>query len=130
MLRLKWTFILGGLSPHREYPAHRGCCIYWLWKSSQVCAVCGRPPFAHPLGFNTNDAMDRNLIGRGVLSAPPFIGPFYMSIGAQFIVQSWYTDSHRIEVLPPPLSEVFSFETLAKMVHTFVHQCIHADILV
>ncbi len=36
-----------------------------------------------PLGFNPGDARDRSLIGRGVLTTPPVIGPFCRSVGAQ-----------------------------------------------
>ncbi len=44
-----------------------------------------------PLGFNPGDARDRNLIGRGVVTNPSFVGPFCMSVGAQSAAQPWHT---------------------------------------
>ncbi len=35
-----------------------------------------------PFSFNSGDARDMNLIGRGVVTTPPFIEPFCMSVGA------------------------------------------------
>ncbi len=42
-----------------------------------------------PFGFNPGDARDRGFIGRGVLIAPPFIGQFCRSMGAQSTTQPW-----------------------------------------
>ncbi len=44
--------------------------------------------------FNPGDvyARDGIFIGRGVVTIPPLIGPFSMSVGAQSTAQSWHTD--------------------------------------
>ncbi len=39
------------------------------------------------LSCNPGDARDRSLLGRGVLTTPPFVGPFYRSVGAQATAQ-------------------------------------------
>ncbi len=38
------------------------------------------------------DARDRSLDGRGVLSTPPFVGPFRRSVGAQWATKHWHND--------------------------------------
>ncbi len=38
------------------------------------------------------DARDGSLDGRGVLSTPPFVGPFRRSVGAQSTAKLWHTD--------------------------------------
>ncbi len=43
-------------------------------------------------GFNPEDASDRSLIRRVVLTTPPFVGPFRSLAGAQSTVQPWHTD--------------------------------------
>ncbi len=35
-----------------------------------------------PFGFNPGDAKDRSYLGKGVMTTPPFIGPFCVSVGA------------------------------------------------
>ncbi len=43
--------------------------------------------------MNPGDAMDRCLIGRGVLTTSPFVvGPFCTSVGAQTSIQPWRVD--------------------------------------
>ncbi len=36
-----------------------------------------------PFGFNPGDARDMSLIGRGMVTTPPFVGLFCLSVGAQ-----------------------------------------------
>ncbi len=38
------------------------------------------------------DARDRSLVGRGVLSTPPFVGPFRRSVGDHSNTKLWHTD--------------------------------------
>ncbi len=57
----------------------------------------GRPLFTHPpfwfeSRWRKEDAKDRSLIGRGVLTLPPFVGPFCSSVGDQSTAQSWHAD--------------------------------------
>ncbi len=53
------------------------------------------PLFTHPPCWfysrwrDDGDARDRSLIGRCVLTAPPFVGPFCRSVGAQSTTQPW-----------------------------------------
>ncbi len=48
-------------------------------------------PYTLPFGFDHGDAMDGNLIGRVVLSTPPFVGPFCRSLSAKSTAQPWHT---------------------------------------
>ncbi len=40
------------------------------------------PGVAAFIGFNSGNARNGGLIGRGVLITPPFVGPFCRSVGA------------------------------------------------
>ncbi len=46
-----------------------------------------------PFGFDPGGARDRSWIGRGVLTTPPFVGPFCRPVGDQSTAQS--TLAHR-----------------------------------
>ncbi len=103
LLVLTPAFTRGGLSRHHEGrtmvmfhvklahrdPQSRRRCIYWpvRFESTGASAL-------HILlfGFNPGDARDRSLIGRGVLIAPPFVGPLCRSAGAQSTTQPWHSD--------------------------------------
>ncbi len=45
-----------------------------------------------PFGFNPGGVGDMSLIGRGVVTTPPFIDPFCRSVGARSTAQSGHTD--------------------------------------
>ncbi len=49
------------------------------------------PPFWFESRWRDGDTRDRSLIGRGVLTTPPF-GPFCRTVDAQSTTQPWHTD--------------------------------------
>ncbi len=94
------TCTCGGIHPGWVEPASpRHSDVSWVGSTPRLAlqltpSLSGlwapeRPLFTPSLD---GDARDTILIGRGVMTAPPFIGPFCMSLGAQSTAQSWHTD--------------------------------------
>ncbi len=60
-------------------------------------------PFSFNPGDENEDSKDRSLIGKCVLTTPPYVGPCFRSVRAHCIAQFWQT-----ELLTPFLSNIFT----------------------